>query len=416
MPPLNFRSADEPWQYSRNLRRLTKALLSSHIVGTTLAAVRKEYTKGTIQMKYIINENQIGYLTRNGKFEKVLTAGVHHYAKTLGYEVQITEATGWVNTFAFPVKRLMEDEFFAKNTVMETVPANSFAFVIVDGIPIRCVEGGQTVLYWNIFENVEIKVITPETPEVPEDFPRELINVSAGRMSIVHVPVGTVAMLYYDNRFVRELPTGVYRFWKNNVAVSVKNVTVAKQLLSLPAQELLTADKVTVRVTMALEYTVTEPRVYAEDFANGEEQLRLAAQLALRDYVGALKLEELLEKKSEFTAFMLGRLKASDCAKWCEFSNGGIKDIIIPGDIREIMNTVLVAEKQAQANVIARREEVASTRSLLNTAKMMEENPTLMRLKELEYLERICDRVDSISVSGGADLLGQLGALCKSGK
>lgn len=366
-------------------------------------------------MKYIINENQIGYLTRNGKFEKVLTPGAYRYAGAFGYEVRVVSALREVNTCDIPIKKLCEDDFFAKNTIVQNIPKNSFAFISVDGVPVKCVRGG-VVAYWNIFEDVEVKVFAPETPEVSEDFPRELLGAAFNMMNTVSVPAGTVAMLYYDNRFVRELPTGVYRFWKNEVEVTARNVVVAKQLLSIPAQELLTADKVTVRVTMALEYTVTEPRVYAEDFANGEEQLRLAAQLALRDYVGALKLEELLEKKSEFSEFMLIRLRESDCAKWCEFSNGGIRDVIIPGDIREIMNTVLVAEKQAQANVIARREEVASTRSLLNTAKMMEENPTLMRLKELEYLERICERVDSISVSGGADLLGQLGALCKGGK
>ncbi len=367
-------------------------------------------------MKYIINENQIGYLTRNGKFEKVLTPGAYRFSKTLGYNVDIVSAKGAVDTAGIPVKRLCEDEFFAKNTVMQNVPRNGFAFIVADGVVLSCVSG-CTVLYWNFLEEVEIKCYTPEEPEIPADFPRDLLGAAKlGVINTVSVPAGTVAMLYYDNRFVRELPTGVYRFWKNGVEVTARNVVVAKQLLSIPAQELLTADKVTVRVTMALEYTVTEPRVYAEDFANGEEQLRLAAQLALRDYVGALKLEELLEKKSEFSEFMLIRLRESDCAKWCDFSNGGIRDVIIPGDIREIMNTVLVAEKQAQANVIARREEVASTRSLLNTAKMMEENPTLMRLKELEYLERICERVDSISVSGGADLLGQLGALCKGGK
>lgn len=71
------------------------------------------------------------------------------------------------------------------------------------------------------------------------------------------------------------------------------------------------------------------------------------------------------------------------------------------------MNTVLVAEKKAQANVITRREEVASTRSLLNTAKLMEENTTLYKLKELEYLERICDKVGNISVGGG-NILNQL--------
>ena len=99
-------------------------------------------------------------------------------------------------------------------------------------------------------------------------------------------------------------------------------------------------------------------------------------------------------------------------AEYCvEILNTGIKDIILPGEIRDIMNTVLVAEKKAQANVITRREEVASTRSLLNTAKLMEENKVLYRLKELEYLERICDRVGSISLSGAGSVLEQLAAL-----
>ena len=363
-------------------------------------------------MKYIINENQIGYLTRNGVFRKVLEPGRYSYLPAMGYDVKVVSAKGEVDTCGIPAKKLQQDAFFAANTVEKTVPSGSFAFIIADGIPVRCVTAG-TVLWWNLFEDVEIRVVTPESPEIPADFPRELLNAaSISVVSRLAVPVGAVSMLYYDNTFVRELPTGVYWFWKNGVEVTHRQVTVAKQLLSLPVQELLTSDKVTVRVTMALEYTVTQPRVYAESMTDGEEQLRLTAQLALRDYVGSMKLEELLEKRSDFSGYLLERLQQSECAKWCEFASAGIKDVIIPGDIREIMNTVLVAEKQAQASVITRREEVASTRSLLNTAKLMEENPTLMRLKELEYLERICDRVDSISVSGGADLLGQLSRLC----
>ena len=54
---------------------------------------------------------------------------------------------------------------------------------------------------------------------------------------------------------------------------------------------------------------------------------------------------------------------------------------------------------------------MASTRSLLNTARLMEENQVLYRLKELEYLERICDRVGSISLNGGGSVLEQLAAL-----
>ncbi len=81
----------------------------------------------------------------------------------------------------------------------------------------------------------------------------------------------------------------------------------------------------------------------------------------------------------------------------------GVKDIILPGDMKEILGKVVEAEKAAQANVIRRREETNATRSLLNTAKVMEDNPTALRLKELETLEKVTDKVGNISVFGGLD-------------
>jgi hypothetical protein len=72
---------------------------------------------------------------------------------------------------------------------------------------------------------------------------------------------------------------------------------------------------------------------------------------------------------------------------------------------------VLLAEKKAQANIITRREETASTRSLLNTAKIMDENQTLFRLKELEFLEKICEKIGTISLTGGGNLLEKLNSL-----
>ena len=72
------------------------------------------------------------------------------------------------------------------------------------------------------------------------------------------------------------------------------------------------------------------------------------------------------------------------------------------------MNQVLIAQKRAQANTITRREETASTRSLLNTAKLMEDNEMLLKLKEMEYVERIADKINTISVSGGAQVVDQL--------
>ena len=136
--------------------------------------------------------------------------------------------------------------------------------------------------------------------------------------------------------------------------------------------------------------------------------------MALRDYVGRYRLDQLLENKDELSGFVTERLKERAVSLYVEIVDAGIKDVILPGEIRDIMNTVLTAEKKAQANVILRREEVASTRSLLNTARLMEENATLYKLKELEYLERICENVGSIQLNGSGDILSQLAELLKA--
>jgi len=134
-------------------------------------------------------------------------------------------------------------------------------------------------------------------------------------------------------------------------------------------------------------------------------------QLALREYVATRKLDQLLAEKHEIGTIILKEVKSKEEQFGVEFVEAGVKDIILPGDIKDILNTVLIAEKKAYANVITRREETASTRSLLNTAKLMDENKTLYRLKELEYLEHICDKVGNISLSSNAGVLEQLMSL-----
>lgn len=123
--------------------------------------------------------------------------------------------------------------------------------------------------------------------------------------------------------------------------------------------------------------------------------------MALRSVICNKTLDEILLEKEKISKDILSYLKSYESKYFVSFEDAGIKDIILPGEIKDILNTVLIAEKQAQANVITRREETASTRSLLNTAKLMEENDVLYRLKELEMLERIFDKVGNINVDGG---------------
>jgi regulator of protease activity HflC (stomatin/prohibitin superfamily) len=80
-----------------------------------------------------------------------------------------------------------------------------------------------------------------------------------------------------------------------------------------------------------------------------------------------------------------------------------LKDVILPGEMRDILNGVVAAQKEAEANVIRRREETNATRSLLNTAKVMAENPVMLRLKELEALETIAGKVERLTVHNGTE-------------
>ena len=72
-----------------------------------------------------------------------------------------------------------------------------------------------------------------------------------------------------------------------------------------------------------------------------------------------------------------------------EVLSAGIRDVILPGDMKELMNKVTEARKAAEANLVTRREETAAIRSQVNTAKLLADNPLLMRLRELEALEKI---------------------------
>jgi regulator of protease activity HflC (stomatin/prohibitin superfamily) len=139
-----------------------------------------------------------------------------------------------------------------------------------------------------------------------------------------------------------------------------------------------------------------------------DKQLYVTFQLALREYIAGYSFDELLEKKEAIAPYILQRVKADAESLGVEVNGFGIRDIILPGDVKEIMNQVLIAEKKAQANTIMRREETASTRSLLNTAKLMEENAMLWKLKEMEYVEKIADKISNISVSGNGALVEQL--------
>jgi len=180
-------------------------------------------------------------------------------------------------------------------------------------------------------------------------------------------------------------------------------VDLRLQVLEVSGQEILTKDKVTLRLNLAANWRYSDVLSAFAQLSKPLDHLYRELQFALREAIGTRTLDELLEDKQIIADVVSVQVANRMAAFGIEVASLGVKDIILPGEMKTILSRLVEAEKSAQANVIRRREETAATRSLLNTAKVMESNPVALRLKELETLERVAERIDKISVFGGLD-------------
>lgn len=356
--------------------------------------------------KMIINENQKGFLFKNGKYIKLLDAGKYHLFGDK--KIEISDFEQPIMCSKCTIETLLSDKAVADSVSVVEVRDEELALHYVNGNFSSVLPRGKYA-FWSVADRHEFKIVDVSTPVVDESVPEYIFSkIPQLYYTKIEVAEYQKARLFLNKKFERILDAGTYYFWKTQVKIDVDFIDTRLTQMKITGQELLTADKVSLRINFVCNYRVTDYVKILTEIDDFAEQMHVATQLALREYVGKYKLDEILENKDQISEFVFGKLKAKENELFVEITEAGVKDIILPGEIREIMNTVLVAEKQAQANVITRREEVASTRSLLNTAKLMDENHTLYKLKELEYVERICENVGNISLNGNGNILAQL--------
>ena len=223
------------------------------------------------------------------------------------------------------------------------------------------------------------------------------------------VETGQTGLLFIDNVLEKQLAPGTYGFWNTGRCVNVKLVDMREQSIDVTGQELLTKDKVTIRVNVAAKYHVTDPVKAVSEVKDFSDSLYRALQFAFRKALGTKSLDDILANKTIVDSVAAKAVRTEMAAIGIKVGEIAIKDVILPGEMREILGTVILAEKEAQANVVRRREETAATRALLNTARLMDENPVMLRLKELDALERIAASVDTLTVHNGTQgLLGDI--------
>jgi len=372
---------------------------------------RTGYKKMIFRKRIVIADNERGLLFRDRQLTAVLTAGVYQFwdfgnrIKVRLFDITATEIT------QKDVKVLLrnKESLCGEHYQVISTDENEVALIYVDGQFRDLIKPQSEKWFWNTATKMEVRRINvTEQIEVSAKDMRVLAKaakasvLSAG-MVIKEVTNQQVGLLFIDGQLVKTLKAGKYGFWNFNQSVVLEAIETRVQNLEVAGQEILTKDKVSLRVNLSATFKVTDAVKAVTELSNYKEFLYNQLQLALRKAIGTKMLDTLLVDKEAIDAFVRDFVAKKVAEYGLKLTEVGVKDIILPGEMKTILNQVVEAEKAAKANIIKRREETAATRSLLNTAKLMDESTTLRRLKELETLEKIADKVDKITVFGGME-------------
>ena len=355
-------------------------------------------------LRVTVKDGERALLTRNGRFERVLGPGLHRLfdpARELSVEVcAIVRAE--ISADRYAALKSAQPEIAAELFEVVETKANELAIVSLDGRPTHLMAPWQTRVFWKVATPVAIERI--DVASDPKVAPRHLAMVARERNLLVaeHVVENHEAgLLFVEGRFVERLAPGRHAFWTPGRKIEVKRLDLRPQAVEITAQEMLTKDRIALRVTLTAFRRIVDPERAVGMVADVDAWLYRLVQFAIREAVADRTLDEVLSAKNTLDAELRAYVRERIAETGIEVTELGVKDVILPGEIRELVNKVVEAERTAKANLIRRQEETAATRSLLNTARLMEENPLLLRLKELESLERVVEKVGRIDLHAG---------------
>ena len=420
---ISQRHRSRPASVRKGSGSLNQTLWNKAILGTDKDVSVKQPRSGNkdtrsktmlVIRKFIVKKNECGLLFKNGDFVRFLDAGTYHFLDPLRkIEVDVFDLS--VPEFTHRLTDLLIKQFaddVAKRFDIVELNATQVALITKNGRLAYVLAPSTRTLFWKGLVDVEAKVIDiVDDCAIASRLAAELVFADRGllRDSMVHavyfqhVPEYHVGVLYVDGATAGTLTPGLHAYWKFNRNIRIETFDTRVQDMDVTGQEILTKDKVNLRINLSCSYQITDVMAATSKLSDVNDYVRRELQFGLRAAVGTRTLDALLEDKTAIDESVLTHIKAKTADVGISIADVGVKDIILPGDMKMILAQVVEAEKAAQANSIRRREETAATRSMLNTAKVMEDNPTALRLKELETLEKVTENVGNLSVFGGLE-------------
>lgn len=278
-----------------------------------------------------------------------------------------------------------------------TVGETERAVVKRRGRPLRWLGSGEHQI-WTVDPGTKIELVDVSAIEA-KPLPDELRPlVPATDYVEVTAPEGHVVLRWVNGALEKVLGPGRAAAWNVAQKVVLTVIDARERVLAVNAQEVMTKDRVTLRLNLSVTFKVADPRRLATVAREPDEVIYLALQLAAREAVGSRTLDELLGGRESLTEILGPAVALRAEVVGLSVVTVGVKDLILPGEMKTLLNRVIEAQKEAEANVILRREETAAVRSMAQTAKVLGESPLLLRLKELEAYKDLAGKVGTVNL------------------
>ena len=340
--------------------------------------------------RYKIRSYEMGLYFSEDEFRGLLAAGTHRFfdpLRRVRVDV-VSQREPWIVHDKLDL--IIKSGALKDRAVVVDLEDHERALVWIENRFSHILPAGQYA-YWTGQKQVRVEIVDIRNVRFEHDQFKVIVRsaLAARVLDVCTVERDHVGVLFIDGRYVDTLAPGEYAFWKGPAEARLVEVDLRETMVDVGGQEIMTADKVTLRLNAVVTYKVVDARKAVSQTADVRQSLYRDAQLVLRSVIGARELDAFLTDKDVVAKEIEENVRRRAVELGLEIASVGIRDVILPGDMKDLMNKVTEAKKAAEANLIARREETAAMRSQANTAKLLADNPTLMRLRELEILEKV---------------------------
>jgi regulator of protease activity HflC (stomatin/prohibitin superfamily) len=292
-------------------------------------------------LRVTVKDGERALLTRNGRFERVLEPGRHTLfdpKHELAVELyQVVRAEFASDRYAV-LKAARPDLAAALFEAVET-KADELAIVSLDGRPSHLMAPWQVRVFWKVATGVEVERI--DVASDPKVAPRHLAMVARERNALVaeHVVENHEAgLLYVEGRLVERLAPGRHALWTVGRKIEVKRLDLRPQAVEITAQEMLTKDRIALRVTLTAFRRIVDPERVVNAVPDVDAWLYRLVQFAIREAVAARTLDEVLSTRNALDAELRAYVRERIADSGVEVTELGVKDVILPGEIRELVN------------------------------------------------------------------------------